>query len=111
MRGRVTLFWIFLAVTVGFGLFHVKYKVQALEDDLRRLNAAITEEQEQLHVLAAEWAHLNRPDRLETLARRHTKLAPAGAEQIGTVQTIPFPDPPDAVASQSGPHQSKAAQR
>ena len=106
MRGRVTLFWICLAVTVGFGLFHVKYKVQALEDDLRRLNAAITEEQEQLHVLAAEWAHLNRPDRLEALARRHTELAPTGAAQFGSVKAIPFPDPPDTLASQSG-----AAQR
>lgn len=101
MRGRVTLFWICLAVTVGFGLFHVKYKVQALEDDLRRLNAAITEEQEQLHVLAAEWAHLNRPDRLETLAGRHTGLGPAAPEQIGAVKDIPFPEPPDTLAGKS----------
>ena len=110
MRGRITLFWICLAVTVGFGLFHVKYKVQALEDDLRQLNAAITEEQEQLHVLAAEWAHLNRPDRLEALARRHTSLVPAGADQIGTVKAIPFPEPPDTLAHQSGAHQSGAPQ-
>lgn len=102
MRGRLTLFWVCLAVTVGFGLFHVKYKVQALEDDLRRLNASITEEQEQLHVLAAEWAHLNRPARLEALARRHTELVPAGAEQIGAIKDLPFPDPPDTVAHQMG---------
>jgi cell division protein FtsL len=109
MRGRLTLFWVCLAVTVGFGLFHVKYKVQALEEDLRQLNAAITEEQEQLHVLAAEWAHLNRPDRLEALARKHTELVPAKPEQIGTVTAIPFPEPPDTLASQSAAHHPKAA--
>lgn len=101
MRGRVTLFWISLAAVVGFGLFHVKYKVQALEDDLRQLNAAITHEQEQLHVLAAEWAHLNSPDRLQDLAGRHLKLKPTGVEQIGAIGRIPFPPPPDTMAQQS----------
>lgn len=101
MRGRVTLFWIFLAAAVGFGLFHVKYKVQALEEDLRKLNTAITDEQEQLHVLAAEWALLNSPDRLEVLARKHLKLEPTRVEQIGTIERIPFPPPPDTLARRS----------
>jgi cell division protein FtsL len=101
MRGRLTLFWILLAAAVGFGLFHVKYKVQALEDDLRTLNAAITDEQEQLHVLAAEWAHLNRPGRLEALAQRHLDLQPTGVRQIGTIETISFPAPPETLARQS----------
>ncbi len=98
MRGRVTLFWIFLATAVGFGLFQVKYKVQTLEEDLKRLNAAITTEQEQLHVLNAEWAHLNRPDRLEKLSARHLHLRQPTVEQIGTLDTLaarPGPGPTD----------------
>ena len=47
MKGRATLFWIFLAAAVGFGLFHVKYKVQALEEELARLNHDIIQDQEQ----------------------------------------------------------------
>ncbi|MDX1483568.1 MAG: hypothetical protein R3229_03705 [Alphaproteobacteria bacterium] len=85
----MTLFWVLLAAVAGFGLFHVKYRVQTLEDDLRRLNAAITEEQEQLHVLRAEWAYLNRPDRLQELSERHLALRPLRAEQIGAIDSLP----------------------
>ena len=89
MRGRATLLWILLAAVVGFGLFQVKYKVQALEDDLARLNAAITAEQEQLHVLSAEWAYLNHPARLQELSTRYLPLRPPRVEQIGTLDGIP----------------------
>lgn len=89
MRGRVTLFWILLAAVVGFGLFQVKYKVQNLEDDLRRLNAAITAEQEQLHVLSAEWAYLNHPARLQELSARYLPLRPPTVDQIGTLDGLP----------------------
>ena len=90
MKGRGTLFWIFLAATVAFGLFHVKYKVQTLEDDLRRLNAGITAEQEQLHVLRAEWSYLNQPERLQALSARHLTLSPLDADQFGAVEEIPL---------------------
>jgi cell division protein FtsL len=90
MIGRGTLFWILLAATVGFSLFHVKYKVQTLEDDLNRLNAEITKEQEQLHVLRAEWAYLNQPARLQELSARHLTLEPLDAGQIGLIEDIPF---------------------
>ena len=94
MRGRVTLFWILLAAVVGFGLFQVKYKVQTLEDDLRRLNAAITAEQEQLHVLNAEWAYLNHPARLQELSARYLPLRPPDVDQIGTLEGLPDRPPP-----------------
>ena len=89
MRGRATLFWIALVAAVGFGLFHVKYKVQALEEDMARLNSGIVHEQEQLHVLRAEWAYLNRPERLEDLNRRLLGLGPMAPAQIGTTDDLP----------------------
>ncbi|MGE0653913.1 MAG: cell division protein FtsL [Alphaproteobacteria bacterium] len=89
MRGRATLFWIALVAAVGFGLFHVKYKVQALEEDMARLNSSIVHEQEQLHVLRAEWAYLNRPERLEDLNRRLLGLGPMAPAQIGTTDDLP----------------------
>jgi cell division protein FtsL len=89
VRGRATLFWIALVATVGFGLFHVKYKVQALEEEMARLNSGIVQEQEQLHVLRAEWAYLNRPERLEDLNRRLLGLGPMAPAQIGTIDDLP----------------------
>lgn len=90
MRGRVTLFWIFLAALVGFGLFHVKYEVQALEEELARLNTDIVREQEALHVLRAEWAFLNRPERLEELNARYLHLGPLTPAQIGGLDDLPL---------------------
>jgi cell division protein FtsL len=90
MKGRITLFWIFLAALVGFGLFHVKYKVQALEEELAQLNARIVHEQEQLHVLRAEWAYLNRPERLEELNGRFLGLGPMTPAQIGGFNDLPL---------------------
>ncbi len=89
MKGRATLFWICLAALVGFGLFHVKYKVQELEEELGRLNADIMREQEALHVLRAEWAFLNRPERLEDLNARFLHLGPLTPAQIGGLDDLP----------------------
>ncbi len=90
MRGRSTFLWLTLAIIVGFGLFHVKYQVQDLEEELSRLNAAILKEQQQIHVLRAEWSYLNTPSRLEELAARHLDLGPVETAQIGSVSSLPW---------------------
>ena len=90
MRGRSTFLWLTLAIVVGFGLFHVKYQVQDLEEELARLNAAILKEQQQIHVLRAEWSYLNTPSRLEELAARYLDLGPVETAQIGSVSSLPW---------------------
>jgi cell division protein FtsL len=108
---RATLFWSFLAALVGFGLFHVKYQVQALEDRLAKVNRDIVREQAQIHVLRGEWAYLSRPERIAELASRHLTLAPPKAAQIGSIADLPMrpaaDDAPGAVAlrqpAKSGP--------
>ena len=71
-----TLLWFGLALVTGFGLFHLKYEVQALEDELVRLNRSILAEHEAIHVLKAEWSYVNQPQRLQALANRHLDLRP-----------------------------------
>lgn len=89
MIGRTTLLWLALAALVVFGLFHVKYQVAALEEELTRLNAATLREQNQIHVLEAEWSYLNRPSRLEELADKYLELKPMTANQLTTVADLP----------------------
>ena len=48
-----------LAVSLTLTLFVVKYQVQDMEDQLTRLNRSITEDKQAIHVLKAEWSHLN----------------------------------------------------
>ncbi|HJS32407.1 MAG TPA: hypothetical protein VJ924_10445 [Alphaproteobacteria bacterium] len=84
-----TLLWFGLAAVTGFGLFHLKYEVQALEDDLVRLNRSILAEHEAIHVLKAEWSYVNQPQRLQALANRHLDLKPMRPEQLGSVADVP----------------------
>lgn len=84
-----TAFWIALAGCVGFGLYHLKHEVQALEDDLFRVNRQILAEQEAIHVLHAEWNYMNQPARLQALASRHLDLQPMKTSQIGTLADLP----------------------
>lgn len=90
MIGRTTLLWLALAAVVVFGLFHVKYEVAALEEELNRLNVATLREQNQIHVLEAEWSYLNRPSRLEELAERYLALKPLAPHQLTTVSALPI---------------------
>lgn len=89
MIRRSTLLWLLAAVLIGCGLYQLKYEVQAKEERLARLNRQILQEQEAIHVLNAEWAFLNRPDRLADLANRHLEMTPVAPAQFGKVAAIP----------------------
>jgi cell division protein FtsL len=89
MIGRTTVLWLVLAMLVGIGLFHVKYQVMTLEEELNRLNAATLREQNQIHVLEAEWSYLNRPSQLEELAERYLGLKAISPQQLSTVAALP----------------------
>lgn len=89
MIRRSTLLWLIAAILIGCGLYQLKYEVQAKEERLVRLNRQIQQEQEAIHVLSAEWAFLNRPDRLADLANRHLELTPVAPTQFSKVAAIP----------------------
>jgi len=84
-----TIFWICMAGSVGYALYHLKNEVQALEDDLFRVNRAILAEQEAIHVLHAEWSYMNQPARLQALALRHLDLHPTTPSQLGSLNGLP----------------------
>ncbi len=89
MIRRSTLLWLLAAILIGCGLYQLKYEVQAKEERLARLNRQIQLEHEAIHVLNAEWAFLNRPDRIADLANRHLELSQVVPAQFGRVATIP----------------------
>ncbi len=73
-------------------LVSVKYRVLDLEDELVRLNQEIAIDRQAIHVLKAEWSHLNDPERLGALARRYLGLGPVLPEQMGTLASLPMRD-------------------
>ena len=90
MIGRTTFLWLLLAALAGYALFQVKYQVVSLEEELARLNAATLREQNQIHVLEAEWSYLNQPQRLEELNERFVHLKPINPAQYAAVATVPM---------------------
>ncbi len=80
-----------LAVLSGSALFWVSQQVQEAERVQRNLQAVIDQEQEALRVLTAEWDYLNRPDRLEELARTYLNMEPMAIETaVTSVKDIPM---------------------
>jgi hypothetical protein len=96
-----TALWLLLVAASGYAMFHIKYEVMKLEDELTRINRQIVASRESTRVLGAEWSFLNQPDRLARLARRHLDLGPISTAQLGTVDSLPrrSPPPPAAVAA------------
>lgn len=90
MITRGTIAWIALSLVAGIALFEVTYRVQALEEELARVNRDILKERETLHVLRAEWSYLNEPGRLSELTRRHLELAPLQASQMIQIDDLPY---------------------
>lgn len=81
---------------LAFWAYHVNYDTQGKLDELRDLNREIASLNEGLSVLNAEWAYLNRPDRLRDLVNLNftsLHLLPMTPEQFGTVAQIPYPTP------------------
>lgn len=82
--------WVTLTCLVGFGMFVMKNQVQNLENELASINRNIEEDVKTIHILKAEWSHLNNPSRLRALATKHISLNQVKAEQIINYSQVPF---------------------
>jgi cell division protein FtsL len=107
-------------VALACVIYQVKYQAKGLDAEIRTLNGQIDEERDAIAVLRAEWSLLNRPERIERLAQKHLKLAPAKPVQIVTLDKVTdrdfdparlnqeTPGPaPDAPAAKSTPPEGK----
>ena len=88
-----TVLFLLLAGGLSLVLFSVKYEVQDLEQELKDLNRAIVSDREVIHILKAEWAHLNDPERLRLVADRFFNLAPVRPDQMITLDDLPLAAP------------------
>lgn len=91
MIRATTLFLLIATATVAGTLFWLKHVVTGLEDELQARQQELLQEQEAIHVLKAEWAYLNRPDRLARLAARNLNLAPVNGVQLTGLSSLPWP--------------------
>ncbi|MBV1904082.1 MAG: cell division protein FtsL [Marinosulfonomonas sp.] len=79
---------------LAFWAYHENYKTQQALRDVEKLQRDIGGLREELGVLRAEWAYLNRPDRLRELADINYDrlgLLPLTPQQFGRIDQISFP--------------------
>ena len=87
VSAMVVLFLVFWA-------YRENYRTQAEFNELRALQTEIGQMRESLGVLNAEWAYLNRPDRLRELATANYDrlgLMPMEPSQFGTAAQVAYP--------------------
>ncbi len=70
-----------IAITI-FGLFQVKYKVYNLKKDLMEIEHQLDADKDAIRVLKAEWAYLNKPERIEKLANKYLHLENMQVAQV-----------------------------
>ena len=100
--------WAALAVVVGVCMYLVKYKVQALEDELQDNRAQIARDRGAIRVLEAEWTYLNDPGRLRRLSAQHLGLRPAVPQNVTDIDALPM-RPDGGSAAAQVPNDAKGA--
>lgn len=118
MRGFASVLALVAVIALGYWAYHQTILTQQSERRVDQLQRAIGAERERLAILRAEWAYLNRPDRLRDLADINFDrlgLLPLAPEQFGRAAQIPYPPPPvpdeilldNASGPQGGPQEER----
>jgi hypothetical protein len=78
------LFSIIILIVIGIFVCGIKYYVKELERETSEITIQISEEKESIATLKAEWAYLNKPERLRQLVNKYLDLQPLELQQIHT---------------------------
>lgn len=100
MRPLLYLFAALAVMGLAFWAYRENYRTQAQLDEMHSVQREIAGLRESLGVLRAEWAYLNRPERLRQLVDMNfdrLRLAPVQSGQLGSARNIDYP-PPDVPA-------------
>ena len=96
-----SLFFVLSAMAVmglAFWVYQENHRTREALAETQDLQSEIGQMRETLGVLRAEWAYLNRPDRLRELADLNFErlgLLPLRAEQFGRADQIAYAEDPD----------------
>jgi len=81
-------------IAIATWTYQVNYATRAAERRVKILERQISDEAEKIEVLKAEWAYLNRPERLLRLAEANFEilgLSPVDADHFADAAQVAFP--------------------
>lgn len=84
-----------MVISLGYWAYHENYETQSAMREVRSLHRDIGAGHERLRILNAEWAYLNRPDRLRDLAELNFDrlgLLPLMPDAFGRVEQVAYPN-------------------
>ncbi|WP_372893219.1 cell division protein FtsL [Rhodosalinus sp.] len=96
MRTVVFMLTAVAVIGLAFWAYRENYRTQQAIAETERLQDEIAAARARLGVLRAEWAYLNRPDRLMMLAEMsydELGLLPLRPEQFARVDQVAYPEP------------------
>jgi cell division protein FtsL len=82
---------IILVLTVlaaAFTIYSLEHETRRGERRIAELKRGISDEQEMIRLLEAEWSNLTRPRRIEQLAHQHLQLKPLSPLQLVEAKDI-----------------------
>lgn len=94
MKGFLYVLTALAVFGLAFWAYRENYATQQVLADTRKLQQDIGAARARLNVLRAEWAYLNRPDRLMDLAEANFDrlgLLPLRPDQFGHIDEIAYP--------------------
>ena len=75
-------------VALACVIYQVKYEARALDRRIAAIGKEIESERDAVAVLRAEWSQLNRPERIERLAKKHLKLEASTPRQLVSIDAV-----------------------
>lgn len=105
MRALMYLLAALAVMGLAFWAYRENYRTQAQIDEMQAVQNEIARLRDDLGVLRAEWAYLNRPDRLRELVDMNfdrLRLGAVQATQFGTARNIDYPPPPAPAPAEPG---------
>ena len=95
-----------LLVLAAAYVYEIKFESTLRAERVAKMRVDVQRERDAIAALRAEWATLDNPARIQSLARRHLKLQPADPSQFDQLRGLPDkppvvvqPQPADAIAS------------
>jgi cell division protein FtsL len=70
-------------------VYKIKFESTRQAEQVAKLRSEIRKDRDTIAILRAEWARLDRPDRIEDLAKRHLKLQPVQVTQFDHLDNLP----------------------